>query len=197
MDKQPRIIGLAGTNGSGKDTVGRILADLFGFLFISVSDLLRNELKAKGLEVNRENLRNLSAEWRRTSGQLGVLVDKALAEYEKSSSLHSGVVIASLRNPGEADRIHEFGGQVIWVDADERLRYERIQSNAAFRQRQAEDNKTFEQFKAEEAAEMNKPVDGDDASLNILAVKERSDIQIDNNDNEVVLKSKLAQLLQQ
>jgi len=35
-----KIIGLAGTNGSGKDTVGHILADKHGYLFVSVVELL-------------------------------------------------------------------------------------------------------------------------------------------------------------
>ena len=46
----------------------------------------------------------VSAEWRRESG-LGVLVDKAVSEYEKAETEYSGLAIASLRNPGEADRM--------------------------------------------------------------------------------------------
>jgi dephospho-CoA kinase len=173
-----RIIGLAGTNGSGKDTVGHILSEQYGYLFVSVTDLLRAEAERRGQPVEREVLRTISAEWRRESG-LGVLVDKAVAEFEKAGSKYQGLAIASLRNPGEADRVHELGGQVIWVDADPHIRYDRIQANSAARGRAGEDAKTFEQFIADEAVEMNQS--GDAATLDMSAVKARCDASIINN----------------
>jgi cytidylate kinase len=184
MDKKLRIIGLAGTNGSGKDTIGHILADKHGYLFISITDLLRAEAVRRSLPVEREILRTISAEWRRESG-LGVLVDKAVAEFEPAKDKYAGLVMSSLRNPGEADRIHELGGTMVWVDADPRVRYDRIQANAAKRGRTGEDTKTFEQFQAEETAEMNKPANGDDANLNMSAVKTRCDIFINNDDTDI------------
>lgn len=185
MNSKLKIIGLAGTNGSGKDTVGQILADRYGYLFVSVTEVLRAELKTRNLEVNRENLRNLSAEWRRESGQLGVLVDKAVAEFEKTSD-KTGVAMASLRNPGEADRIHELGGTMVWVDADPKVRYDRIQANISTRgDRAGEDRKTFKQFLSEEAAEMNKPYGSDDAVLDMAGVKRLSDIFINNDGNDM------------
>ncbi|MEJ0072722.1 MAG: AAA family ATPase [Candidatus Saccharibacteria bacterium] len=60
-----KLIGLSGTNGSGKDTVGSMIAEKYNYLFISVSDLLRAELRRRGLLIIRENTRELSAEWRR------------------------------------------------------------------------------------------------------------------------------------
>lgn len=189
-----RIIGLAGTNGSGKDTVGHILADKYGCLFVSVTELLRAEAAKRGIEPNRENLRTISAEWRRESGQLGVLVDKAVAEYKKAAGRHNGVAIASLRNPGEADRVHELGGTMVWVDADPRIRYERIQTNAAARGRAAEDAKTFEQFQAEEVAEMQSS--GDEATLDMSGVKTRCDVFLQNDSNDLaVFQTKVEEAL--
>jgi len=172
-----QVIGLAGTNGSGKDTVGHMLADHYGYLFISVTDLLRGEAKRRGQSPAREVLRTISAEWRRELG-LGVLIDKAVAEYDTVRDQYKGVVMASLRNPGEADRVHEMGGTVVWIDADPKIRYERIQANAASRGRAEEDDKTYEQFLAEEEVEMH--ASGDAATLDMAAVKEKSDIFVDN-----------------
>ena len=67
-----KIIGLSGTNGSGKDTVGHMLTERHGYLFVSLTDMLRKEAKKRGEEPSREVLRTISAEWRRESG-LGVL----------------------------------------------------------------------------------------------------------------------------
>jgi cytidylate kinase len=184
MDKKLQIIGLAGTNGSGKDTVGHILSDKHGYLFVSVTKLLRAEAIRRGQPVEREVLRTISAEWRREFG-LGVLVDKAVAEYEPVKDKHKGLVMASLRNPGEADRVHDLGGTIIWVDADPRARYDRIQANARGRGRAEEDTKTFEQFQAEETVEMNKPANGDAANLNMAAVKPLCDVFINNDDTDI------------
>lgn len=186
MDKNVPIIGLAGTNGSGKDTVGHILADKHGFLFISVTDLLRHEAVRRGQPVEREVLRTISAEWRRELG-LGVLVDKAVAELHKDAGKYKGVVMASMRNPGEADRIHEFGGVMVWIDADPRVRYDRIQANAASRNRAEEDNKSYEQFLAEEEAEMHVPEGGDSAMLDGAAVKARCDVYLTNDGDDITV----------
>jgi cytidylate kinase len=186
MNNTPRIIGLAGTNGSGKDSVGKILTTQHGFLFVSVTEILRAELHKRGVEVSRENLRMLSAEWRHESGHQGILADKAVAEYEKSPNRFKGLAIASLRHPGEADRVHELHGIMVWIDAGPRLRYERIQANAASRQRKGEDNKTFEQFQAEEIIEMNIPGNTDSAVLNMSAVKVRCDYFINNESNDLM-----------
>lgn len=172
-----KIIGIAGTNGSGKDTVGLMLAEEFSYMFISVTDMLREECRTRGLPVERENLRMISAEWRTQYG-LGALVDKSWELFEADVDNFDGLAIASLRNPGEVDRVHEIGGIVVWVDADQKLRFERIQ--AADRGRGSEDSKTFQQFQQEEEAEMHPPAGSDDTVLNMSAVKERCDVEIYN-----------------
>ena len=111
------VIGIGGTNGSGKDTVGHLLAKYHNYLFISVTELLREECNKRGIPASRENLRMVSAEWRRQFG-LGVLVSKAFEQYKLSAKDYAGLVIASLRNPGEVDEVHKLGGIVIWLDAE-------------------------------------------------------------------------------
>jgi len=173
-----KIIGVSGTNGSGKDTVGQMLAERHNYLFVSMTDMLRDEAKKRGQPIEREALRTISAEWRRESG-LGVLIDKSVDFFDAQNNKYDGLVVASLRNPGEVDRVHELGGQVVWVDAAPKVRYDRIFS----RQRTEEDNKTFDQFLAEEQAEMSHS--GDEATLNMSGVKERADIFIENNGSDI------------
>lgn len=174
-----KIIGISGTNGSGKDAMGHVLALKHNYLFVSVTDLLREEAKRRGLSVERENLRLISAEWRRKYGY-GVLVDQAYNLYKELEDKYNGLAIASLRNPHEADRVHELGGIVVWVDANAKTRYERIQRNLAERGRTSEDAKSFDQFMIEEEMEMHTPPGGDDANLNMGAVKTQADMVINN-----------------
>jgi hypothetical protein len=160
--------------------LGHILATQHGFLFISVTDMLREELRRRGLPIDREHLRALSAEWRHEYG-LGVLVDRAVDFYRSANSslpTYTGVAIASLRNPYEVDRVHELGGVVWWLDADPKVRYERIQHGLAERGRSAEDQKTFVEFLAEEHAEMHGTSDA--ASLDMSKVHEKADLDLQN-----------------
>src|SRR5438045_2948405 len=113
-----KLLGVAGTNGSGKDTLGELLADKHGWINVSVSeDLIIPELKKRGLPLERANMAAQTAEWRRRLG-MGAVIDKALEFVKASGQKPAGVIIGSLRHPGEADRVHELGGQVVWVDAD-------------------------------------------------------------------------------
>lgn len=191
MGKQ--IIGIAGTNGAGKDTVGSILQQNHGYLFVSVTDVLRSELKRQGFPVDREHLRELSASWRRQFGY-GVLIDRAMDVYnDQPKGKYNGIAIASLRNPYEVERIHELGGTVWWLDADPLLRFTRIRANAATRARAEEDEKTFEEFMAEEKAEMYPS--GDEATLNMSAVRDKADIMMDGGVGIPVVEQEVAALL--
>lgn len=180
MKNNLEVIGLGGTNGSGKDTVGAMLAERHGYLFVSVSDLLRDELKKRGLPPSRQHMRELSAEWRRESG-LGMLVAKGYELYLTQKDKYSGVVMASLRNSGETDQIHHLNGKTIWVDADPRIRYERVQSRGGIRS--IDDHKSFEEFLSEEDIEMTPS--GDEATLNMTAVRDKSDLILFNDGNDI------------
>ena len=174
-----KLIGLSGTNGSGKDTVGQILAEHYNFLFVSMTDMLREEARARNVDTTREVLRTISAEWRRESG-LGVLVDKSIVYYEKmgGDQKYAGLVIASLRNPGENDRVHELGGEVVWIDADPKIRYERLKSRM-----RADDPQTYEDFLKNDESEMHRS--GDEATLSMADVKEKADKIFLNEQNDI------------
>lgn len=173
------ILGIAGTNGAGKDTVGEMLAARHGWMFVSVSQILRDELIRRGLPPDRHHSHQLSADWRRQHG-LGVLIDKAVEKFQAVKSNFQGLAISSLRNPGEADEVHKLGGKIIWVDADIKVRYERARARTHGR---PEDQQTFDQFVADEQHQMSQS--GDEATLNMSAVKAKADIFVDNNGHDI------------
>lgn len=159
-----------------------MLAADYGFLFADATTMLAAELTARGLPTDRPHKSQLSAEWRREHG-MAVIVDKAVEMFTAAPGKYKGLIVGSLRHPGEADRVHDLGGTMLWVDADPHIRYERIQAGAAVRGRALEDNKSFEDFLADEQREMHPT--GDAATLNMAAVKERADVFLDNNGSDI------------
>ena len=187
-----KVVGLSGTNGSGKDTIAHLLRDKFGWYFAGATEMLAEELLRRGLPTERVNKAALSSEWRHKYG-MGAVVDKGLEFMKQSGGEYAGFIVGSLRHPGEVERIHELGGSVIWVDADPKVRYARI--TGADRGR-VEDKKTYEEFLAEQAAEMTPS--GDHTTLNMSAVKEQADIFIENNGNDIeTFKAKVTEVLKQ
>ena len=142
--KLPEIIGISGTNGAGKDTLAALRHEKEGAEHVSFSDILRRELVARGTPLERENLMNLSRQWRDESGDCGVLATRTFQRYlgdKAVTSTLSGLSIVSVRHPDEARRIKEANGKIFWIDADPKLRYERIQSGGRNR---IDDRKSFE-----------------------------------------------------
>lgn len=177
--KLPRIIGIAGTSGAGKDTLGELLVELKQYKFTSVSDILREELTRQGVPHEREHLRALSAKWHRELGP-GNLSRRTIEAYvqEEEADGYRGLAVGSIRRPSEAKVIQDEGGVVIWVDADREVRYKRIQ--AANRGRN-EDFATFERWCAEEDVEMLPPSNDDGSAVNMTGVREIADIHITND----------------
>lgn len=176
--KLPEIIGVSGTNASGKDTLGILRQTLQNTKMTSLSDILRHELDNRGLPHERDNLRAVGNEWRAEGGP-GILVDKTIELYrqEKVDKGYTGLTLTSIRHPGEAAAVKAAGGIIIWVDADRRVRYERIHNRLNNR---PTDQKTFEEFVAEEESEM-KPTDG----LDMEGVRDMADVTIINEFDSV------------
>ena len=188
-----QILGIGGSNGSGKDLLSEMLEKEHGWLFISSSrDLIIPELERRGSPIERENMADLTREWRKTMGK-GAVIDNAIEMFNNlgGSAKFNGLVISSIRHPWEAERIHELGGRVIWVDADPNIRYERIYN----RGHGSKDKKSYKQFLVEEQAEMNHHSD-DHTTLNMAGVKAIADIFLINDTNDIeVFKKQIKQKL--
>jgi cytidylate kinase len=68
---------------------------------------------------------------------------------------------------------------MVWVDADHKIRYQRINGRA----RGEEDNKSFEQFLDEEQVEMDNH--GDKYAVGMGKVKEIADIFLQNDSDDI------------
>ena len=172
------IIGVAGPIGSGKTTVAEIFEREWGFSRTSLSDMLREELRRRGMEITREHLQNVGAELRQEHGK-SVLADMAL---EKVGEAGGDWVIESVRVPEEAMAIQQ-KGVMLAVTAPDEIRFKRIMS----RQRSEGDKaQTLETFREKDAHD--RKIAGIDATLDIC------DYVIENSGSLDELKDALDQM---
>jgi dephospho-CoA kinase len=135
------IIGLTGKNASGKGEVANYLMKN-GFSYFSLSDIIREEAKRKGIEETRTNLIEIGNNLRKKHG-CGVLAKLA------NRQLKDECIIDSIRNPAEIVELRKSSDFVlIGVDAPIDIRFER-----ARRRGRNENALTLEEFKEMEERE--------------------------------------------
>lgn len=116
------IIGMTGSIAAGKETLTKFLREK-GFRYYLTSDLLKDELTRRGMEITRENMQNLGDEWRGKYGAealMKMLLDK-IDRNENS-------ILDSIRNPKEAGflRNHLDHFIMVAVDAPQGIRFNRM-----------------------------------------------------------------------
>jgi dephospho-CoA kinase len=142
MKKEPRLIGLTGTNGSGKGELAAYLQKR-GYAYASLSDVIREELAAAGKEITRDNLIAMGNALRERYGP-DVLARRVTAR------VRGKAVIDSVRNIREVEYLKKQKGFVFWaVDAPAEVRFERARARG-----RDESAATLEEFKKKEEEEM-------------------------------------------
>jgi len=136
--KKLMIIGLTGTISSGKGAVADFLKNK-DYVYLSLSDEVREEARNRKIEVTRENLQNLGNELREKYGK-GVLAARVIKKI--ASQRYTNAIVDGIRNPEEVKELRKLPRFfLIAVDAPRELRFKRIVS----RNRES-DPKTFEEF---------------------------------------------------
>jgi dephospho-CoA kinase len=178
------VLGITGTIGSGKGTVVDHLVDQKGFRHHAVRDYLTELLIERGMTVDRTGMREVANELRKAHEPAYVvkqLYERALRDG------HERVVIESIRNVGEAEFLKSQGAHLVAVDADQKLRYERVQSR-----RSATDQVDFPTFVEHEEREMQ-PAGPHD--MNVRGVMKLADATITNNGSLEGLHSEIDRVL--
>ena len=165
----PEVIGLSGRNCSGKDTLAEYLVKNFGYTHVSTGDILRAEAMKLYGNIERETLQKVAPAYKAAHGA-GVFVELALKQPRP-------VVISGIRSMGELKAVKKVrgGGLIVFVDADPKLRYERMKKRA----RDAEADKSFKEFIQSDEKEKN--TGPTDADYRVDEIDEKADIHLDNS----------------
>lgn len=173
------IVGLTGSFGAGKGFVADYLVNQKGFAHFSARTFITQELKRRGMEVNRDTMTNVANDLRATHGPTYIF--EQLVHMAKD---HGGdAVIESIRAVAEAKYIKEQGGVVLGIDADPQVRFERIVKRGS-----ETDHVTFEEWRAQELRESNPD---DPTKQDIFGALELSDVIIMNIASIGELKRKI------
>jgi len=174
-----RLIGLTGTNAAGKGEVALYLKTK-GYEAFSLSDVIREHLRKRGLDVTRDNLIAAGNSLRRRYGA-DILARRVMKK------ARGNAVIDSIRNSREAAFFRKQPGFVLAaVDAPVEIRFKR----AAKRGRQ-ESAATLEDFIAKERQEMT----GGRAGQQIRRCLGSADVTIINDGPLAKLRRKVDQCL--
>jgi len=143
------IIGLTGKNASGKGEAANYLKSK-GFVYYSLSDVIREEATKRGIEHSRDNLINLGNQLRKKYGpnylakQINIKIKQQLKKKKNQN-----FVIDSIRSPFEAKELMKNKGFVIvGIKAPIELRFKRLLDR-----NRLGDAKTLEEFKKQEQRE--------------------------------------------
>ncbi|MBX6334871.1 hypothetical protein IRY61_06075 [Candidatus Saccharibacteria bacterium] len=193
MRKDVQYIGIAGTAGSGKDTVAMLMGEIFGSISIGTGDMVRAIARQvyhlpSHARPTHEQSYNVATFMRKHLSPSSI-VELCLLEGEVQNVRI--VIIHGLRTMGEAEVFRKAGGIIVGVDADIEKRYARL--------RKSRDTlANYEEFLKQEELE-NEGVSKKHEDLGIRYIIENADVKIDNNgsieDLEAQIREKIAPLL--
>jgi len=177
------ILGVSGLNGSGKGEVIRFLTER-SFQAHSLSDEIREELGRLGLEETRERMIEVGNALRSAEGP-GALALRLSARLVPDRN----IVVDSVRHPAEVEilRTRSRRFKLLWVDADEGLRLERIRARG-----RGGDPTTAEELHSLEGRELGSQ---DPNAQQLLAVRDMADLTVRNDGSIEELRRALHEIL--
>lgn len=193
MSDDIQYIGIAGTAGSGKDTVAMLMGEMFGAISIGTGDMVRAIARQvyhlpAHVRPTHDQAYNVATFMRKHLSPSSIIELCLLEGQVQNVRL---VIIHGLRTMAEADIFRKAGGIIVGVDADIEKRYARLRKDR-------DTLANYDEFLKQEELE-NEGVSKKHEDLGIRYIIESADVKIDNNgsieDLEAQIREKIAPLL--
>jgi len=181
--KKKSVIGIIGEQAGGKGSAADIIRKHYGGSRLTVSNILRRTLDSLYLDSSRENLINLALVLKKGFTD-SVLMEAMLKEVENEDT--DLVIVDGLRMPGDPDpfrREYEESFKLIYITADQKIRYERSVNRG---EKVGESDAKFEEFIKNEAKGTEKF---------IAEVGKSADFTIVNNGTAEELEEKIIKVM--
>jgi dephospho-CoA kinase len=179
------IIGITGSFGAGKGAVVDYLVREKGFGDYSARAFITDEIKFRGLPVNRDTMAEVANDLRQKHEPTYIIESL----YTKAKDRGGDAVIESLRAVAEVRLIKKLGGIVLGIDAPPELRYERAVARGS-----ETDKVPYEEWLQQEIRESNP---NDPTKQDIFGSLREADIVIENKGSLQELYEKIDEMLKQ
>ncbi len=177
------LLGVTGTNGSGKGAVVEYLIAAKNYSHYSGRAVILEEMKKRGLPPKRSNFRDVANDLRKAHGP-----EYVMEQLYKMAEGEENVVLESVRTIGEAEFLKSKGAKIIAVDAKKETRYERVLSMS-----HDEVPISFQDFQVMEDREMSSSEPWD---MNVFGVMQMADARIQNDGTLEELHEQIDQALE-
>ena len=179
------IIGITGSFGAGKGAVVDYLVGEKGFGDYSARAFITDEIKFRGLPVNRDTMATVANDLRQKHEPTYIIESL----YKRAQERGGDAVIESLRAVAEVRLIKKLGGIVLGIDAPPELRYERAVARGS-----ETDSVPFEEWLQQEIRESNPD---DPTKQDIFGALRESTVIIENRGSLEELYEKVDAMLKE
>jgi dephospho-CoA kinase len=183
-----RVVGICGTNGSGKGLVSEILKKLIGSIPVSAREMILSLAKEEGFEINNRDDTKAYNDKRHKEGKS--LGKDFIRMYNVPENKDKVITFESIRRPKEIELFRKVLGKdfiLVSVDAPIETRYSRVTDRKS-----VTDLVDFEKFKEQEIAESIGTLDYE---MNIVKCMGLADVKLVNDGSmeefEQIIKAKL------
>jgi dephospho-CoA kinase len=167
MNADKLVVGLAGMPGSGKSLVVEAALQR-GYAVVTMGNIVREETRRRGLELNPKNIGAVMLEMRKTGGE-GIIAEKCVPRIEQKAS--KKVIVDGLRSLHEVDvfKARFPGFSLVAIHSSSETRFNRL-----YRRRRSDDPDGWELFRERDMRELTVGLGNAIALAEHLIINEKS-----------------------
>lgn len=148
-----KVIGIAGTNGAGKDAVANYICKRYGYKKITVGEIVREMMKEEKIRITRKSQGSYQKKYVKKHG-MDYFMKKVIEKIKRGRK--KKIVVSGLRYPTDVKTLKKAFKKKFFslmVDSDPKIRYYRMTKRKradmprSYEHFQKQENREFQLFK--------------------------------------------------